>query len=97
VDLCDDRYVFARAGSINYIITRENVLYVNTLGILNPKSKVLFVAKECASVTFVVKPKAVGVITIGKECPQSARTRAVGVDWELGRPDTNGVHAVSTF
>jgi len=89
--------MFARAGSINYVVTGENIFYVNTLGVLNPESKVLFVAKECASVAFVVKVKAVWVIAIGKECPQGARTRAVGIDGKLGRPNTNGVHTVSTF
>jgi hypothetical protein len=72
VHFYNDCYVFTNARAINYIVTGENVFNQFALGILNPQSKVLFVAKECSCVTFVIKVQAIGVIAIGKECPKRA-------------------------
>jgi hypothetical protein len=89
--------MFARAGSINYVVTRKNLLNGNALNIFNPHSFMLFVAKKCAGVTFMVKAKTIRVITVGKPCPVCAGTRAVSINGKLGRPNANLVHAVGTL
>jgi hypothetical protein len=74
VDFYDDCYVPARSRAINYIVARKHFFDFHTLGILNPQSEVLFVAKESACVAFVVESKAVRVVAVCQESVKSTRS-----------------------